>query len=99
MSEPAGNVPAAIWIVALPPLSAVTADVYVPLVSVTVPVGIASPALPLTATVTNKARVVVVLAEAGVAVTVGVVSGTVMTVTVALPDALLYRDELAESGR
>jgi hypothetical protein len=47
--------------------------------------------------VTPRLCAVVMLLDAGVTVTVGVVAGTV-TVTEAVPDALLYREELALSG-
>jgi hypothetical protein len=47
--------------------------------------------------VTPRLCAVVMLLDAGVTVTVGVVAGAV-TVTEAVPEALLYREELALSG-
>lgn len=54
-------------------------------------------AVPPTAMVTESDCAVVMLLEAGVTVTVGVVAGAV-TVTEAVPEALLYAAELALSG-
>jgi hypothetical protein len=53
--------------------------------------------VPATATVTLRLCAVVMLLEAGVTVTVGVVVDAV-TVTGAVPEALLYAAELALSG-
>ena len=66
-----------------------------PLVSAIVPVGIAEPDAPATVTVTERACSVLMFAADGVTVTVGVRR---FTVTVAVPEALVYTDELAESG-
>lgn len=60
-----------IVIVALPPLSAVAVEEYVPPVRVMAPVGV--PELPLTVTVTLSDCAVVMLDDAGVTVTEGVV--------------------------
>jgi hypothetical protein len=81
-------------IVALPALRVVAADVYAPLLSTTDPVGVGTP--PVTFTVTLSADAVERLCAPGVTVTVGVI--TPLTVTLAVPEALLYFDELAESG-
>ena len=61
----------------------------------TVPVGVADPDGPATVTVTNKDCAVVMLDNDNPKVTVG--AGSV-TVTDAVPEALLYVDELDESG-
>jgi hypothetical protein len=61
----------------------------------TEPVGV--PLDPETAMATESDCAVVMLLDAGVTVTVGVVVGAV-TVTEAVPEALMYVDELAESG-
>jgi hypothetical protein len=58
-------------------------------------VGVALPALLVTATVTTNGCVVVMLVVAGVTVTVGVVSPTA---TVPVPEALLKIVVLAASG-
>jgi hypothetical protein len=57
------------------------------------------PPAPATVTVTFRLCEVVILGEAGVTVTVGVANGA-FTVTgkVDVPEALLYFDELLESG-
>ena len=52
---------------------------------------------PETAMATESDCAVAMLLDAGVTVTVGVVAGAV-TVTEAVPDALLYDEELALSG-
>ena len=84
-------------IVVEPLLRVVAAEVYLPLVNVTVPVGVGLPVPPLTATVTLSDCVVVMLDTPGVTVTVG---NTAVTVTAdeAIPDALPYSEELFESG-
>jgi hypothetical protein len=70
--------------------------VYLPLVSVTVPVGAGLPDPPLIVTVTCSGCVVVMLDEPGVAAIVGV---ALLTVTEPeLPVALWYVEELLESG-
>ena len=65
-SDPAGTV-----IMALPLTRIVAAEVYVPLLRVTDPVGVGLPLPPLTATVTVNACAVVMLVGEGVTVTVG----------------------------
>jgi hypothetical protein len=80
-SDPAGTL-----IVATPPVSAVADEVYVPLVSVTEPVGVGVPA---TVTVTARLWAVVMLDGEGETVTVGVVFAGLVTVTEAVPVALL----------
>jgi hypothetical protein len=67
-SEPAGIVTDA-----LPPVSVVAAEVYVPLLSVTVPVGVGLLLPPLKFTVTITACAILTLARDGVTATVGVV--------------------------
>jgi hypothetical protein len=59
---------------AAPLLSVVAEEEYVPLVSVTEPVGVAWPELPLTVTATVRSCAVVMVAAPGVTVTVGVTS-------------------------
>jgi hypothetical protein len=71
-------------IVALPLLSFVAAELKLPLVSVTAPVGVG---VPPTVTETESAWSVVMLDEAGITVTVGVVPVTVTGVD--MPTALL----------
>ena len=78
VSLPAASDPAGTLIVALPLTSAVAAEVYVPLVNVTVPVAVGAPFPPLTLTVTDNVWTVVTLVGVGVTVTVG---ATVVTVT------------------
>jgi hypothetical protein len=56
------------------------------------------PLLPLTAAVTVNACAVVMLDADGVTVTVGVIFGGTVTVTKLVPVAMLYMDELLESG-
>jgi hypothetical protein len=68
---PAASEPDGMVMVALPPLSVVAVEVYVPPVRVTVPVGV--PELPLTVTVTLSDCAAVMLDDAGVTVTEGVV--------------------------
>ena len=68
---------AGMLIVALQPLSAVAVEMYVPPLSVTLPVGVGLPLPPLTVTVTESLCAVVMLVEAGVTVTVGVIFETV----------------------
>ena len=87
MSVPVGSKPADTVITALPLLSAVADDVYVPPVSVTEPVGVGLPDPPLTATVTMVDCAVVILAGDGVTVTVG----TVVVVAAAQPVGWLRR--------
>jgi hypothetical protein len=85
-------------IVALPLLKVIAAEVYPPPVNVTDPVGVGLPLPPFTETVTVRGCAVVMLDVDGVTVTVGVVLAGVVTVTVADPEALLYVEELDESG-
>ena len=59
--------------VALPPLSVAGAEAKPPPVSVTEPVGVGLPLPPFTTTVTERGCTVVMLEEAGVTVTVGVI--------------------------
>lgn len=84
MAEPAASDPAGMVIDASPPLSVATAEVYEPLVSVMEPVGVGLPVPPLTATVTDNACAVVMLADEGVTATAGLtccaVSGVVAEV-------------------
>jgi hypothetical protein len=56
------------------------------------------PVPPLTVTVTFNDCAVVMLVADGVAVTIGVVLAGVVTITEAEPEALLYVEELDESG-
>jgi hypothetical protein len=70
VSEPVASDPAGIAMDAEPELSAVAVEVYVPLERTTEPVGVAP--VPATATVTLRLCAVVMLLEAGVTVTVGV---------------------------
>jgi hypothetical protein len=63
-----------------------------------VPVGIGLPLPPLTAIVTDNPCAVVILDASGVTVTVGVVFAATVTITEAEPEALLYVEELDESG-
>ena len=72
MSVPAANELAGMLMVALPALSVVAAEVYVPLVRVTEPVGVGLPLPPLTVTFTANGCVVVMLVGDGVTVNVGV---------------------------
>jgi hypothetical protein len=81
--------------VAPPGLSAVDEEVYVPLLSVTVPDKIAVPEPPLTPTVTVNGCVVVMLLDAGVTVIAGVVN---VTVTMPVPEAGLKIVEPTASG-
>jgi hypothetical protein len=76
-------------IVALPLPRVAAAEVYPPPLSVTVPVGVGLPVPPLTATVTERGCAVVMLEADGVTATVGVVFAATVTVTDALPEALL----------
>jgi hypothetical protein len=76
---PTESAPAATLKVA-EPVASVFSVLYVPLVSVTDPVGVGLPLPPLTETVTVKACAVVMLDEDGVTTTVGVVF-TRVTVT------------------
>lgn len=62
----------------------------------TEPVGV--PPEPVTVMVTDNDCAVVMLAEAGVTVTMGVRSTTAVTLTEPLPEAELYVEELDESG-
>lgn len=89
------NEPAGMLIVVLPPLKLAAAEVKVPLLRTTEPVGVG---VPLTATVTDKACVVVMLDADGATETEGVVLAGVVTVTVADPVALLKVEELVASG-
>ena len=68
---------------------------YPPPLSVTEPVGLGVPA---TVTVTVSGWVVATLDGEGVTVTVGMVFAGLVTVTGFDPDALLYIEELLESG-
>jgi hypothetical protein len=83
-SDPAGTV-----IIALPLTRVVAAEVYVPLLRVSEPVGVGLPLPPLTPIVTVSDCVVVMLLGDGDTVTVGVVFAGVVTVTVFDPVALL----------
>ena len=65
----------AILIVELPLLSVIEGDVYVPLVSITVPVGVGLLPPPLTVTVTVSACMVLMLEDDGETMTVGVTFG------------------------
>jgi hypothetical protein len=78
VSLPIARDPAGTLIVAPPLLRVLAADVKVPLVSVTVPVGVGLPVPPLTAVVTVNACAVVMLVEDGVTVTVGAVFGVIV---------------------
>jgi hypothetical protein len=71
VSEPAASDPAGMAMAAEPELSGVAAEAYAPLERTTEPVGVAP--VPATATVTLRLCAVVMLLEAGVTVTVGVV--------------------------
>ena len=82
-------------IVTLPLASAVLAEEYEPPVKTMAPVAAGAPEPPLTPTVTGSAWPTTILCDAGVTLTVGVAR---VTVTEAFPEALLYADELAESG-
>jgi hypothetical protein len=84
VSVPAASEPAAIVMEALPLPNVVAVEAYVPLLSVTEPVG-----APLIVTVTNRDWAAVMLDDAGDTVTVGVVLLTDDTVTDPAPDALL----------
>lgn len=95
---PAGNEPAATLMVAFPEASTVAAEAYVPLERVTEPVGVGLPLPPLTLTETLKACAVVTVGAEGVTVTVGASKTGAVTVTPADPEALLYVEELPESG-
>ena len=73
---PVASAPAGIEIVTEPLDSVTDPDVYVPLVNMTVPVGVG---VPLTVTITDSACAVVMLAGDGETVTAGVVfAGAVM---------------------
>jgi len=89
VSFPVVNEPAGTPIFALPLLSATAAELKLPEVSVTDPVGVGLPLPPPTAIVTVNAWVVVMLDADGVTTTVGVVFGGRLTVTKFDPDALL----------
>ncbi len=95
LSGPAANEFAGMVIVAEPEVSAVELDVYAPLESTTEPLGVA--AEPVTAIPTFKDWAVVMEPDAGVTVTIGVAVDEV-TVTLPIPDALLYETTLALSG-
>ena len=60
--------------IALPLVSVIAAEVYAPLLRITLPVGVGLPLPPATATVTMSVCAVVMLVDAGVTVTVGVIS-------------------------
>jgi hypothetical protein len=62
---------------------------------VTLPVGAGPPENPATVTVTLSASPVPIFEKAGVTATAGVAT---VTETVAVPDAVVYADELAVSG-
>jgi hypothetical protein len=89
VSLPVASDPAETLMVAPPLLRVAAADVYVPLVSVTEPVGVGFPVPPLTATATVSACAVVMLDADGVTVNVGVVFAAAVTVTEFDPVALL----------
>ena len=98
VSEPFANAPAAIVKDAIPPDSACCA-VYVPLVTVTVPVGVDCPVVPATVTLTISLCKLVIVAIVGVAVTVAI-AGPIGSATVTLADwlALVYEVALLVSG-
>jgi hypothetical protein len=72
---PLASDPAGMLIVAMPPLRVAAADVKLPLLSITEPVGVGLPVPPLTATLTDNDWAVVMVVEDGVTVIVGVASG------------------------
>ena len=72
---------------ALPLLSVTGEEMYFPLPSVTMPVGIALPLPPLIATVTVNACPVVMLKRDGVTETAGEIFGGTVTFTEAVPEA------------
>jgi hypothetical protein len=78
---------------ALPLLNVVAVEVYVPLVSVTEPVG-----APLTVTATDRDWAAVMLDDAGVTVTVGVVFGEVVVVLLPPPPPQALRARLMEAA-
>ena len=83
---PVASDPAGMLMVALPFVSAEAgAELYVPLVRITEPVGVALAPPPATVTVTESACRVVTLADEGVAVTVGVIFAGTVTATIAVP--------------
>ena len=84
---PVASEPAAMGIVAVPLTSGGAGEVYAPLVSITDPVGVALAPPPLTVTVTDSGCNVVMLADDGAAVTVGVTSAGAVTATIAVPEA------------
>jgi hypothetical protein len=86
---------AGIVIPALPLTSGMAEELYAPLVNTTLPVADGAPDPPLTFTVTGNAWPATIFCEAAVTFTVGVDRLTVME---ALPEALLYTEELAASG-
>ena len=75
MSVPTANDPAGTLIFALPLFRVVAVEVYVPLVSVTAPVGVGLAVPSLTPTVTASTCAVVMLVDDNVIVTVGVAVG------------------------
>jgi hypothetical protein len=87
-SSPIASDPAGTVMLALPLTSAVAADVYPVLESVTDPVAVGFPPPPLTATVTINACAVVMLDAPGVTVTVGVLVAVPVTVTLTAADGL-----------
>jgi hypothetical protein len=88
VSSPIASDPAGTVMGALPLTSAVVADVYPVLESVTEPVGVGLPLPPLTATVTINACAVVMLGAPGVTVTVGVLAAVPVTVKLTAADGL-----------
>jgi hypothetical protein len=75
--------------VALPEVSIVAAEVYVPLLTVTDPVGVALPEPPLTATVTESDCAVVILDAEGETVKTGATGPGAVNVTDAVPEAVV----------
>jgi hypothetical protein len=98
VSVPVASEPAGMLIVALPLVKVVDDEVYPPPLNVTDPVGVGFPLPPLTTTVTVRACVDMMLEADGVTVTVGLVFAWVTVTAEDVPVALLYVEELEESG-
>ncbi len=96
MSAPAVSFPDATTICALPLESVPEPRLVPPKVNVTEPVGV--PLLALTVIVTVALWAVVMLEGLADTVTVGVINVGAVTVIEPVPDALLYVEELEESG-
>jgi hypothetical protein len=86
---PTGREPAGTLIVTLPLLSAVAAEVKLPLFRTTVPLGVGLPVPPFTATVTVNACAVVMLVADRVTVSTGVIFTCVTVTAEDMPVALL----------